>query len=113
MERQKRDGGRVQGVEIGGIQQNPKRGKGPYEHFRDISGKGPSIYDVHTEGGEGFGSCGQGEGIKNLIFCRRHIWMAPNSHQRKVHTICMEMKNRLPPVLTLHGLFLFQTSLWL
>src|SRR6218665_3492995 len=30
--------------------------------------------DVH-KGGGGSGPCGQGEGIKNSIFCGRHKWM--------------------------------------
>src|SRR6218665_3524678 len=36
--------------------------------------------DVHKVGG-GPGhvdACGQGEGVKNVIFCGRHKWMAPN-----------------------------------
>src|SRR6218665_1837460 len=49
----------------------------PYSHFQwqhpatltnhrlqVSSGKGPSIYDVHTEGGGGSGSCGRGEGVQ-------------------------------------------------
>src|SRR6218665_3711574 len=46
-----------------------------------LPSKGPSVYDVHTEGGRGSGSGGRmwtgGRGVKNLIFCGRHKWMTP------------------------------------
>ena len=33
--------------------------------------------DVHKGGPAHVDACGQGEGVKNVIFCGRHKWMAP------------------------------------